>query len=98
MSGWSVMKIYQDDSGWRVGDDTGNQVSQIFPSEETAKNFVENRLISRASFDRMMKYPGKIIPVEWLMENHANAQYLCARCGHARSDHPVRGCAAYAVK
>ena len=26
----------------------------------------------------------------------ADAQYLCERCGHPESDHPVRGCAAFA--
>jgi hypothetical protein len=26
----------------------------------------------------------------------ADGQYLCERCGHAESDHPVRGCAAFA--
>jgi hypothetical protein len=59
------MKTYQDDAGWRVGDGV-NQVSQVFPSEEAAKKYIEKRLRSRASFDRAMKYPGKIIPVEWL--------------------------------
>ncbi len=63
------MRIYQDESGsWRVGDGV-NQVSQVFPSEEAAKKYIEKRVRSQASFDRTRQYPGKIIPVEWLEEN-----------------------------
>lgn len=31
-----------------------------------------------------------------LTKRPADGQYLCARCGHPESDHPVRGCAAFA--
>ena len=88
------MKIYQDDAGWRVGDGV-NQVSQVFPSEEAAKQYLEKRTRSKAAFDRMMQYPGKIIPVEWLEQNHS-AQYLCERCGYPESEHPNKKCAAFA--
>lgn len=63
------MKVYQDELGdWRVGDGV-NQVSQVFPSEEAAKKYLDKRVRSQASFDRMMQYPGKIVPLEWLKEN-----------------------------
>jgi hypothetical protein len=62
------MKIYQDDAGYRVGDGT-NQVSQVFPSEEAAKKFIDKRRRRQAAFDRAMQYPDKIIPVEWLIAN-----------------------------
>ena len=66
------MKVYQDESGqWRVGDGA-NRVSQVFPSEEAAKKYLDKRVRSNQSFDRMMQYPGKIIPVEWLEKNAAN--------------------------
>lgn len=28
----------------------------------------------------------------------ADAQYLCARCGHPRSEHPSKKCAAFAIE
>jgi hypothetical protein len=66
------MNVYQDESGyWRVGDGD-NQVSQVFPSEEAAKKWIEKRLRSDVSWNRMMRYPGKIIPVEWLKQNIEN--------------------------
>jgi hypothetical protein len=81
------MEIYQDDSGWRVGDGV-NQVSQVFPSEEAAKKYLDKRIRSQASFDRAMKYPGKIIPVEWLKENiEADEQTeVCPYCKGANMD------------
>lgn len=63
------MKIYQDDSGWRIGDGV-NQVSQVFPSEEAAKKYLTKQNRSKAAFDRAMRYPDKIIPVEWLKQNN----------------------------
>lgn len=74
-----TMKIYQDDLGWRVGDGV-NQVAQVFPSEEAAKKHLEKRLRSQAAFDRMMQYPGKIIPVEWLKASVTDEEYHSDTC------------------
>jgi hypothetical protein len=74
------MKIYQDEHGdWRIETEHG-RISQVFPSKEAAEKYAEERRRGREAFDRMMEYPGKIIPVGWLKENAKDESVWCDRC------------------
>lgn len=82
------MRIYQDEGVWRIGH-RGERLAQVFKTRKDAQRWMAKR---RAVREAQKKFWEGVPSIGEILDR----QYLCARCGHAESEHPVRGCSAFA--